>query len=705
MQSEIFVLDIGTRSVMALLASLQGDSLIVSHLAFKEHKTRSMLDGQIHNVDEVAGVIGELLEEMRETSGQELKKVAVAAAGRSLKTTRGKAKVRYRVSSLITAEERYSLELQAVQDAQLQLPKEDVEKAPLSQQYFCVGYNVIAEYLDGIRLTNIVGQKGQDAEMEVVATFLPRIVVDSLQRAVELAGLELVSITLEPIAVANLVLNHSMRRLNLVLVDIGAGTSDIAVCTEDSISAFGMVPIAGDEITEVISSEYVLDFNRAEEVKRQLETKDRIETIDVLGVKQAVFSAAVKPVIESSVVNLAAAIAREILSLNGKPPQAVLLVGGGSLTWELPRMLAQALEIPEMRVVVQQAGKLPNIENLPPDYRGPSFITVLGIAHTALSSPTVGFIKITINGKTYRLLNVFVNRLAEALLAGGFNLKDVYGRPGNALACELNGKLFTISGKPGKPGMVTLNGKPASFSDSIKDDDVITFKPGFVGEDGRGIFADIIRDRVGHCSVNGMQYSLYPKVMADGKEVELEEEIWEGCKIEIEEGKQIGMILTEMGIIDENKAIWVNKRKIPLSDLATIKNNGKKARRNDVVVAGDEVTCEQPVEYKVEDFLPFHVEQSIEVSVNGETICMSSHQVLVNEKPAGAQTVIHSGDAIEYKLGGREFQPILVDVFNKIDFNPTPPEGCSKLVLSINGEEAEYTRPLKNGDEISIGWK
>ena len=61
---------------------------------------------------------------------------------------------------------------------------------------------------------------------------------------------------MEPIAVANLVLSPVMRQLNLVLVDIGAGTSDIAVCGGNLISAFGMVPMAGDEITEAISGQF-----------------------------------------------------------------------------------------------------------------------------------------------------------------------------------------------------------------------------------------------------------------------------------------------------------------------------------------------------------------------------------------------------------------------------------------------------------------
>ena len=170
----------------------------------------------------------------------------------------------------------------------MSLPKNQAE-LPLSQQYYCVGYSVVEEQLDNVRIGSLVGQKGEKASVEVIATFLPRMVVDSLQNVIESLGMQIVSITLEPIAVANLVLSPVMRQLNLVLVDIGAGTSDIAVCGGNLISAFGMVPMAGDEITEAISGQFLLDFTRAEEVKRKLSSAYELRTINVLG-KEEVYS-------------------------------------------------------------------------------------------------------------------------------------------------------------------------------------------------------------------------------------------------------------------------------------------------------------------------------------------------------------------------------------------------------------------------------
>ena len=82
--------------------------------------------------------------------------------------------------------------------------------------------------------------------------------------SLRMAGLEAGSLTLEPIAALTVAIPPQMRLLNLALVDIGAGTSDIAVVQRETIVAYAMVPVGGDEITERLAAEYLLDFNTAE---------------------------------------------------------------------------------------------------------------------------------------------------------------------------------------------------------------------------------------------------------------------------------------------------------------------------------------------------------------------------------------------------------------------------------------------------------
>ena len=111
-----------------------------------------------------------------------------------------------------------------------------------SNHYYCVGYSVLYYQIRWRGNWSLVDQQGNEASIEVIATFLPRVVVESLLSALKRANLEMEALTLEPIAAINVLIPPSMRRLNVALVDIGAGTSDIAITDYGTVVAYGMVP-------------------------------------------------------------------------------------------------------------------------------------------------------------------------------------------------------------------------------------------------------------------------------------------------------------------------------------------------------------------------------------------------------------------------------------------------------------------------------
>ncbi|MDD2401720.1 MAG: pilus assembly protein PilM [Clostridia bacterium] len=705
MSESIFVLDIGTRSVMALLASLEDKKIKVEKLIFREHETRAMLDGQIHHIDEVTHLVDELVQEMNQFSEHKLKKVAVAAAGRALKTSKGTAKNIFSVRSYLTEEDVLSLEIQAVQQAQLELPKSK-EGCSLSQQYYCVGYSVIEQRLDNIMIGSLLGQKGQKAEVDVIATFLPRVVVDSLQTVIENLGMEMVSITLEPIAVANLVLTHAMRRLNLALVDIGAGTSDIAICGENTISAFGMVPMAGDEITEALSERYLLDFNRAEEVKRHISIDDKIKTFNALGIEETYSSKKIKKDIKPSVELLAGSIAKEIIKLNIKPPQAILLVGGGSMTPGLGKSLASMLGISMNRVAIQQADKIQCVKNLPEDLSGPNFITVLAIAYTALTCPTLGFITVNVNGQPIKMLNMVQNNVAGALLAGGYNLKEMYGRLGMALTYEINGEIFTAPGEEGEKGELFLNNKSAEFCDKVKEGDCIKFIIGKNGKNASITFGELFQDKIGYCTVNGKRVELKPTIKVKNKSISLDKYVPDACKIEVENNHTISKILEQEGFKKEAGYITVNGKKANLIEKAIVNINGEKANIDKRVNIGDCIDYKSADEFYIKDFIQEEAMTYIKVEVNGKPVILNSLKVCLNNTKIDPRKPIalKNGDVVEFKSEGINHKPILIDVFNEINISTQLPQGKSRHTVLVNGVEKEYTYQLKHGDKIEIKW-
>lgn len=248
--------------------NLAGYEILAS--ARTEHRQRAMYDGQVHDVEEVAQAVKEVKNSLEQKTGMTLDKVAVAAAGRALKTESASAVREETYIMHWRQEDILALEMEAVQEARKKI--ETMIDPAKESAYYCAGYSTVSQSVEDEQLSRISGQRGKKIGVEVIATFLPRTVVDGLLSVLEKVGLKMQSLTLEPIAAGQAAIPQDMRRMNLALVDIGAGTSDIALTNEGTFFSFGMVPMAGDEITEAICTHYLLDFQEGEDVKRRLST-------------------------------------------------------------------------------------------------------------------------------------------------------------------------------------------------------------------------------------------------------------------------------------------------------------------------------------------------------------------------------------------------------------------------------------------------
>ena len=96
------------------------------------------------------------------------------------------------------------------------------------------------------------------------------------------------NLTLEPIAAINLAIPENYRMLNIALVDVGAGTSDICVTKDGTIAAYGMIPHAGDELTEPIVQQFLCDFDTAEQVKIDSVTEKTVTFTDIMMIEHTI---------------------------------------------------------------------------------------------------------------------------------------------------------------------------------------------------------------------------------------------------------------------------------------------------------------------------------------------------------------------------------------------------------------------------------
>ena len=398
-QDLIFALDIGTRSVVGVVGRPSGGRFKALDIEMAEHGSRAMLDGQIDNIHQVGALARTVTDRLEERLGVRLERVCVAAAGRALRTQSGSFTMDISAEKTISAETISRLEAGALSAAEEALQMED----EVRRQFFMVGYTVAQYRLDNYPLASLLDHNGQKAEADVVATFLPGEVVESLYAAMRTAGLQVSSLTLEPIAAMNAAIPVELRLLNLALVDIGAGTTDIAVCRDGSVTGYTMATIAGDEITEAIMRTFLVDFQTAEEMKRNLRPGEDVCYTDILGLENTAAFEELYAAIQEPMGRLAEAIAVQVTELNGGAPSALFLAGGGSKLEGLREKVAASLGMDERRVAIAGNNFAKSAFADEMDLNNPEYATPLGIAISAGLGLLNDSYVITLNGETAKL--------------------------------------------------------------------------------------------------------------------------------------------------------------------------------------------------------------------------------------------------------------------------------------------------------------
>lgn len=638
----VFSLDIGTRTVIGIVGKYENDEFTILDTEILEHKKRSMYDGQIHDISGVVEIVNEIKENLEKRLNIKLDKVAIAAAGRALKTCRVKVDREEDISKEIDRRIVESLEMEAIQKAQ-QIIDNTKEKNKTS--YYCVGYSVVNYFLDDGYIEDITGHKGRKIGADIIATFLPHVVVDSLYTVMDKVGLEVTNITLEPIAAINVAIKKSLRLLNLALVDIGAGTSDIAITKDGNIIAYGMASVAGDEITEAIAKKYLLDYDTAESIKVKLNTKEKHEFVDVVGISHVKTTEDIIENIKGSISELAKQISDTIIKYNQKSPSAIFLIGGGSQIPTLGKHISQLLDLPEERVVIRDTTIVEKVVGINEKISGPNAITPIGIAITAIKNKSKDFLEITLNNKKMKLFNSRQLKVSDALILIGYNPRNLLPKKGKDTKYYLNNKIKKIPGIQGEPSEIFVNGNKVNLQYKIQNGDNIEVKNGTEGSKKEVKLFDIL-NKNSYVSLNGEKRKLIEKVKVNGKE------------------------------IDGNTLINDNDR---------IETIGPKT---------------------ISDLLEYSNEK-IEIHVNGENkdneyILKDKDEIEISKAYDKSRSIhlIINGEDKYFNYDKKEF--IFVDIFNHIDFDLSKPKG--QLVLLVNGNKANYHQKLHNGDKIDIYW-
>ncbi len=694
----IFGLDIGTRSIVGTVGYREQERFHVVAMAVKYHETRSMIDGQIHDIGKVSADITEVKRELeRQLGGRKLHDVCIAAAGRVLKTAVGHGEYEFSENTVINQEYIHSIDLIGVEQAHNEI-LEELNENHETTKYFCVGYTVIKYFLNDYEITNLEGHKGTKIAADVLATFLPEEVVDSLYAAVEQAGLYVTNLTLEPIAAMTVAIPEQYRLLNIALIDIGAGTSDICITKDGSVIAYGMIPAAGDELTEALVKKYLIDFQTAEKLKTINAKRKSITYKDIMGISHKITPEEIFETTEQVKQEIAEKIADRIIELNGGTSvSAVFVVGGGGKLPGFTETLADKLKLPSERVALRGQEVMNEIDfDVEGVKKDSLYVTPVGICLNFFDQKN-NFIFVNVNGARVKLYNNDKLTIFDAAVQYGIPNEDIFPKRGEDITFKINEKTRIVRGYTGEAAIIKQNGKIAGMNTPIEANDAIVITPSTKGKSAQilisslpeysGTLTFIVNDNAVSCpkfaTVNGeFVSSLYE--IQDGDDV---------CMRNYYTVEQLRIFMD----LTEDFYAYVNHK--AASDDDKIYENFEVSfiphKEELPVIPDDEIietkdadteSLTQPLEAGKEDVSGEHTDASehSSQSINKKTITIT-----VNQTPV--------------TLYGKETYTF-VDILDFYPFDLTAMHG-KRLVTNVNGIHAEFITPISDGEAIDLYWE
>ncbi|PLV56313.1 cell division protein FtsA [Thermotoga sp. SG1] len=658
----IFALDVGTRKIAGLLAIEERGLIRIVDSELMEHKSRTMFDGQVHDVIGVAEIVEEVKRRLEERNELKLEEVAVALAGRFLKTKIGEAEKDLSKVGHITREDVMKLEIEAVSNAQ-----SDVE-----EEFFCVGYSVVEYRLDDMWMKRLEGHRGGKAYVKVVSAFLPVHVVDSLMRVLETVKLTPVHVTLEPIAAMDLAVPEDLRYLNIALVDVGAGTSDIAISREGTVVAYGMIPLAGDEITEAIGKSFLLDFQTAEYVKRSVFTSGKVKVKNVLDREIELSREDVESAIKPTVDQITSEISSTVMELNGEPPSVVMVVGGGAKVPGFVEALAEKLNLPLDRVSLKSVENTGVVEDITGKVRGSEYITPVGIAYSAIRNKGSVFSQVVVNGIPVRLIGaVGKYSVMQVLIQAGYRFSSLVG--GDTISVVVNGKTI-LRPRRRTSVRVLVNGEEASLSSKVKHGDRIDVQ---IEEKTVPLRIKDVAKPVRVTLPSGEIEEIYPKILKNNSPASPEEQLSEEDVVSFPEKMKVKEIREKLSY--GKLTIFINgeEKRVCVVDFDLLKEDRALKDDEEVPLGSELVVIEKG-------------KKSLEEALEVPYITVSFNGVL---KKIPLKIIQRTGESVEMK----DFKPMVIDLLKDVKL-----DGFKDYELLRNGKKAMFTDFLEDGDVIEF---
>jgi cell division protein FtsA len=385
----IVALDIGTEYVKALIGRVNSgaDTIDIIGVGRERQRVSDMQAGAIADIPSVVQNCDQALSKAEEQAGVSVRSAIIGIAGELVKGATTTVKISRKQSTkpldslemekiIRLVQER--AETRARQQVALELGGKDVEIR-------LVNSALVSIEIDGYPVTNPIGFQGKDVVVQLYTAYAPLIHIGALERTAQELDLDLLAVAAEPFAVSRSVIgNTTNSAFSAVLMDVGGGTTDIAVINEGGVQGTKMFGIGGRAYTRGIERDLGVAYELAEKLKLGLSQQ-------AVPAKQA---AAVRKSLEKTLDVWTSGVE---LALSEFPaldhlPHRILLCGGGSSLDMLMDTLQQSswyTGLPFTRKPIVQhirPGQVVGIKDTTGQVNDHTFITAMGLLRVGLDT-------------------------------------------------------------------------------------------------------------------------------------------------------------------------------------------------------------------------------------------------------------------------------------------------------------------------------
>lgn len=413
-ENVILALDIGTEFVKAVIAErTEDDNLIVIGVGKEHQNMGNMYAGAIADIPAVVSTCEKALSNAEGMAGVISKTCVVGIAGELIKGNTRTVRYRRKDSNKPISDQEMQLIIQRVQDKAGEQAKQEIalETDNPEVEVRLINSAIVSLSIDGYKVSNPIGFKGSDLMIQFYTAFAPLVHISAIEKVCAELNLDLLAVAVEPFAVCRACLGNELEsNFSAIVMDIGGGTTDIAVVDDGGVEGTKMFGIGGRSFTHQIATRTGLDYDTAEAVKLQLggvsldqltlkhkeetvadaEKKNEIQQILATPERAKKINQAIADNIEVWLGGVAVAL--EDFPLVEALPTRILLCGGGAGLTSLQESLATSdwyIDLPFSRrplIHLLDDVDIPGIENATTEDLDYSFITAFGLLRVAIDT-------------------------------------------------------------------------------------------------------------------------------------------------------------------------------------------------------------------------------------------------------------------------------------------------------------------------------